>query len=206
MQSRDIKKVLGYLVIFLVGYLLGQMQPLSSFGYLPEGKEVVQLPASLREAPHSGEGVYVVNYILDGDTIHVKDEHGVEIKVRFLAVNTLELTSTDAREKCLAEQEKQFASDNLLGKEVVLAGDPTQPKLDKYGRTLAYAKILPSPPLRGENSISSTETFNELLMKTGNAKIYKSTPPATMYQKYLELQTEAIKNKLGIWNENNCKI
>ena len=191
MQNRDLKKIISYIIIFAIGYFIGDkgLQSTALKNLNLDNLISTQKPLEV------GEGSYVVNYIVDGDTVHVKDKDGVETKIRFLAVNTLELTSTSEREKCLAKQEKDFTKENLLGKVVELASDPTQPKLDKYGRTLVYIKLA-----------SSTEYFNETLMKTGNAKIYRSTPPAENYQKYLDLQTQAQKQNLGIWNLNNCKL
>jgi endonuclease YncB( thermonuclease family) len=74
-------------------------------------------------------------------------------------------------------------------------GDKTQPKLDKYGRTLAYVL-----------SENDDKFFNERLMETGLSKTYKASPPATEWKKYENIRAEMEKQKKGIWDENLCKV
>lgn len=140
------------------------------------------------------EGEYLVTKIVDGDTVHVVDSTGHEEVLRFLAVDTLEKNSLDVREKCLANLESKFTEENLLNKKVLLEVDPTQGERDKYGRLLVYVK-----------EVLGTKTFNEILLETGSARVYKASPPAINYKKYVELQTEAQKNNLGMWNDVLCK-
>ena len=45
---------------------------------------------------------------------------------------------------------------------------------------------------------------NSVLSPDTNARVYKANPPAINYKKYVELQTEAQKNNLGMWNNNLC--
>ncbi len=210
------KKLIAYSIIFIIGYFLGD-KTIQNFSLdnlkitlSPSNQTPSSLPLDKGRDLIATSTKYIVNYVVDGDTIHVKNENGVETKVRLLAVNTLELHATSSREKCLAEQEKQFTKQNLLGKEVVLTADPTQPKLDKYGRSLFYISLTP-PRNDGKGTLEAKQegeeqTFNELLMKTGNAKIYKSSPPAQMYTKYLDLQNQAIQSRVGIWDPTNCKL
>lgn len=139
-------------------------------------------------------GEYLVTKIVDGDTVHVVDSVGKEEVLRFLAVDTLEKNALDAREKCFANMESKFTEENLLNKKVILQNDPTQSERDKYGRLLVYVSLAGSP-----------QTFNETLLSTGNARVYKASPPAVNYKKYVELQTEAQKNNLGMWNTELCR-
>jgi endonuclease YncB( thermonuclease family) len=138
---------------------------------------------------------YFVNYVVDGDTVHIKDEKGNEDIVRFLSVNTLEKDSTDAREKCLANMQTQFTKDNLQGKQVFLTYDSTQPQRDKYNRVLAYVAT---------TSSSTKYFYNDYLMQTGNAKVFLASPKAKNYDLYLKYQNQAQEKKLGMWNLNLC--
>ena len=89
----------------------------------------------------------------------------------------------------------EFTDTNLLNKKVYLYFDDTQPKRDKYNRLLVYVAT----------TSTSTYFFNDLLMQTGNAKVFKATPPAKMYEKYLVYQTAAQNQQLGMWNSELCK-
>lgn len=144
-------------------------------------------------------GNFTVSKIVDGDTIHVLDIKNNEIVVRLLVVNTLELKSANERERCLAKIGKDYTSENLLNKQVELWGDTTQPKLDKYGRTLAYIKVVDA------NATTTDQFYNEKLMNSGLAKVYKASPPGLFYEKYLDLQNKAISDKVGIWNNTLCE-
>jgi micrococcal nuclease len=135
----------------------------------------------------------VVVHIADGDTVHIKLPDGSKEVVRFLAVNTLEMTSTSTREVCFAKLAKDFTTKELLNKEITFTPDPTQPKRDKYGRLLLYLQVV------GDN-----QTFNEKLMQTGLARTYKASPPAREWQKYENIRLEKEVQKEGIWNPNLC--
>ena len=152
-------------------------------------------------------GDFKVVKIVDGDTVHVRpvvfvDDKTKEKIIRIIAVNTLEKTATNSKEKCFADLATDFTKSNLLNKNVKLFADNTQPALDKYGRTLAYVSI----PDYKENEINGdTVTFNDSLMRSGLAKTYKAKPPAINYAKYENIRKESEKNKIGIWDEKLCK-
>ena len=179
-------KNFSYLIIFLLAFYIGDkdLENLIS-------KKLSITNSNTNFAPKNNE--YFVTKIVDGDTVHVLDNFGKEEILRFLAVDTLEKNSLDLREKCLANLESNFTKENLLNKKVLLEGDSTQSERDKYGRLLVYITV-----------VSSTKSFNEILLETGNARVYKANPPAINYKKYVELQTEAQKNNLGMWNNNLC--
>lgn len=134
-----------------------------------------------------------VTHIADGDTVDIRLPNGDKEIVRLLAVNTLEMTSTNTREVCFAKLAKDFTTTELLNKQVAYTSDPTQPKRDKYGRLLLYLQVA------GES-----QTFNEKLMHTGLAKTYKASPPAQEWQKYETIRAEKERRQEGIWNPNLC--
>ena len=71
-------------------------------------------------------GKFKVNYVTDGDTIHVLDQNGKEDIVRFLVVNTPEIHTVvngrkiPQRDICLGQLAKAFTKENLLNKNVEL--------------------------------------------------------------------------------------
>lgn len=181
-------KTIIYLLLLVLAYYLGDadLEKLIS--------NRLNISTNSYMAPSLKGEEYIVNRVIDGDTVHVTDENGKEEILRFLAVDTLEKNSFDKREKCLAYQETDFTKENLLNRKVTLKTDSTQDKYDKYGRLLVYISLA-----------SSTKTFNEVLLETGNARVFKSNPPATNYEKYLQLQTEAQRKHLGMWNTELCR-
>lgn len=191
-------KSLVYILLLFVAYYLGDadLQKLASTKL--NLNEIVS-----KTQPKEGE--YLVTKIVDGDTVHVQDVKGKEDILRFLSVDTLEKNSTDAREKCLAEMQTEFTKESLLNKKVTLQTDKTQGERDKYGRLLVYVTVPLQPPPSGETS-DTYYIYNERLLETGNAKVFRANPPATMFNEYLKLQEEAQRNKLGMWNSELCKL
>lgn len=181
------------LAIYVLTYLYNN--------YLPKSNIVSILPSKTNEKSIATStnkdiyfiGEYLVNYIVDGDTIHAKDEAGKEEIIRLLVVNTPEIHNTTDRNICFGNMAKKYTEKNLLGKKVSLWGDSTQPKRDKYDRLLVYLKVS-----------TSADFFNDSLMREGYAKVFRSTPPGTFYNKYLEYQTIAKNQKLNMWNQELC--
>jgi endonuclease YncB( thermonuclease family) len=181
-------KSLIYILMLFVAYYLGNadLQKLAS-------KKLNIDQTITNTSLVSGE--YLVSKVVDGDTIHVVDSSQKEDIVRLLSVNTLEKNASSTRERCLAKMQTEFTETNLLNKKVYLYFDDTQPKRDKYNRLLAYVA-----------TTSTTNYFyNDLLMQTGNAKVFKATPPAANYSKYLVYQLQAEKEGVGMWNSELCK-
>lgn len=209
MQNINLKKYLNqktflYTIILIFAYYLGDSD-LENYVYKKFDLNPSVNTSDLRDQE------YIVNKVIDGDTVHVVDSSGKETILRFLAVDTLEKNSQNPREKCLADLQTEFTTENLLNQKVFLEIDETQGEKDKYGRTLVYLKITPSglrlDSLEGVNVSSQTDyiTFNELLLATGNAKVFYASPPAKYIKKYLEIEKEAKQKKLGMWNPELCR-
>ncbi len=209
---QDIKKYVNtksflYVIILLFGYFLGDAD-LENLVFKKLNYDI-----SVFSKSELLKNEYLVTRVIDGDTVHVKDLNGKEDILRFLAVDTLEKNSTDPREKCLANLQTEFTKENLLNKNIIIETDETQGERDKYGRLLVYVKVTentPSPSLSKEgNSAISAQTnlkiFNEILLETGNAKVYRANPPAKNISKYLRLEKNAQEKKLGMWNPELCK-
>lgn len=145
-------------------------------------------------------GKYRVNKIVDGDTIHVLDESNTEDVVRIMAVNTLEVNSNNLEEKCFARKQTQFTKENLLNREVLLYGDKTQPERDKYRRILAYVATSTNNFVDEINNYF----YNDYLVQTGNADIYRAAPPAILLKRFEGYRDIAKENRLGMW-AGNCQ-
>jgi len=125
--------------------------------------------------------LYVANpYVIDGDTIVVKDNH-----IRVLQVNTPEMG------QCYASQARQFTQDFLARKgKLTLVKDPVLDQSDQYGRSLRYV-------FKGKDNLSLE------LVRKGYAKpmFFDGTRG-----KYADLITkyagQAKAKRLGLWS---CK-
>jgi micrococcal nuclease len=88
-----------------------------------------------------GAGARVVR-VVDGDTIAVSRDGGAEQSVRLLGIDTPETHRPGTPIECGGPQ----ASANMArlappGTEVALEPDPTQDRVDRYGRLLAYVRL-----------------------------------------------------------------
>jgi len=125
--------------------------------------------------------VYLANpYVIDGDTIVVKDNH-----IRVLQVNTPEIG------ECYADQARKFTQ-NFLAKDTKLrvVADPVLDQTDQYGRSLRYV-------FKGKDNLSLE------LVRKGYAKPMFFNGARG---KYADLITkyagQAKAKRLGLWS---CK-
>ena len=131
-----------------------------------------------------------VQRVVDGDTIHVKDEAGKKFKVR--------LTGIDAPEQ---NQPYGLASTYhlrglLLNKIVLLKSKPKKGKpysVDRYKRVLA--KII----LDGRD-INLAQVLNGYAW---HFKRYQKQQSPKDRELYSQAELHAEKNKLGLWDEKN---
>ena len=92
-----------------------------------------QLPAS---AQPCREPVLVeVQYVIDGDTFHVRGATGEE-RIRTIGINTPELGYDGDPDDCYAQEAKLKLEELIAGKSIWLSFDETC--TDPYDRTLAY--------------------------------------------------------------------
>lgn len=100
----------------------------------------------------------IVN-VVDGDTIDMLVDLGfhtyIKDRFRLSGINTAEMNSTDAVERKLAQDAKQWMM-SFLNKDVVIKSM----KKDKYGRYLAY--------IYKDSDIS----LNDQMLSLGLAKVY----------------------------------
>jgi endonuclease YncB( thermonuclease family) len=128
----------------------------------------------------------LVTRIIDGDTIEVNIGGNIH-KVRYIGIDTPELTDERAEFNALAQEATRYNRQLVEGKTIRLEKDVSE--ADKYGRLLRYVYI--------ENTLVNAE-----LVRKGLAWA-KSYPPDTKYQDILaKAEAQAKEEKIGIWKEN----
>lgn len=129
-------------------------------------------------------GPYIVEKVIDGDTIRVI-RNGKSERVRFVWINTPELW------ECYSYPAKDYVSQKLSGKAVYLEMDATQGEYDKYGRTLAYVYT------------DTKENLNNQLLVEGYAKEYTYNNPYKYQSLFRQNQASAVAHGKGLWSD--CK-
>lgn len=144
----------------------------------------IQVATNLKLAD-SAEGPYLVERVVDGDTI-ICDIDGEKVKVRMIGINTPESVAEDESRNC---EEGVIASDYtkelLDGEKVFLEYD--EEKLDQYDRTLAYVYL------------SDGEMIESLLLEKGYATTMYREPNTKYADLFSELMKKAKNNKEGFW-------
>lgn len=75
---------------------------------------------------------------VDGDTIDVQDENRGRLRIRLLGIDTPELHKPKYTKACYSEEASEYARATLVGQKVALESDPSQGRVDRWGRTLAF--------------------------------------------------------------------
>ena len=122
----------------------------------------------------------IVTKVIDGDTIEINGSQ----KVRYIGINTPEISFTDGEADCYGEEARRANEELVGGKKVWLEKDVSE--TDKYGRLLRYV-------WSGELMI------NEYLVSQGFANIATYPPDVKHQDRLLKAQKEAVLNKRGLW-------
>lgn len=118
----------------------------------------------------------------DGDTAHFKIEGTVE-KVRFIAVDTPELTSNDF----YAKEAMQFTCSTLeKAKRIEIEIDPKAKERDKFGRMIAWIYV-------------DGTLLQEQLVKYGYARVHYIYDDYMHLDSLRTLEKEAKRNNVGMW-------
>ncbi len=134
-------------------------------------------------APSGPPAIGVAAKIKDGDTIVLVS--GEEI--RYLGMDTAEMTSPVPRELELAKQAKQVNEQLVRGVKLILEYDVE--RYDQYNRLLAYVR-LPDGRL-----------VNVELVRRGLARVMVSPPNLKYRDELIRAQNLAIDQRLGWWRE-----
>lgn len=152
-----------------------------------EGKSNVDIPETYKDKLKCLETVKgQVTHVKDGDTIDVK-VNGEKQTVRLLLLDTPESVSQKIPPQRMGKEASSFLKKQLDGKSVTMVYD-RGPKVDKYGRKLAYV-------------FCEGIHINELMVKSGYGIIaYISKPNTTLLPQMLDAEKEAKASKIGVWS------
>ena len=126
----------------------------------------------------------------DGDTAHfiINNE---ERKVRFLAIDTMEVNSEDENTKRLGKEASDYTCNALKNaKEIYLEYDGNSDKEDKYGRVLAFVHV-------------DGVLLEKSLVEEGLARVYYIYGDYAHVDELRELEAQAKSAKKGIWSEES---
>lgn len=150
-------------------------------------------------APSSGptttasdrRGPYPVTTVVDGDTIYI-DREGRTVKLRLIGIDTPETKRPGTPVQCFGREASAAAHELLDNQEVLIAGDPTQDSLDRYGRELVYVWL-------------ADGTFVNLKMiSDGYAHEYTYDLPYQFQAQFKQAQRDAEAAGRGLWNPATC--
>jgi len=139
--------------------------------------------------PHATKAT--ISRVVDGDTIKVKIE-GQEKTVRLIGIDTPETHKPGVKVECGGPEASSYMKDIApVGAKVRLVSDPTQDKVDRYGRLLAYASI------KGD-SLQLDQLY------AGNAEVYiYKGKPFQRADKFQRAEDVARRAKRGVWGHCN---
>ncbi|MCM0639517.1 thermonuclease family protein [Cellulomonas wangsupingiae] len=147
--------------------------------------------ADLTTPPPDAEGPFAVVRVVDGDTLIVARPEG-ETRVRVIGIDTPESVAPDQPVECFGPEAAQRAEQLLAGTSVMLRGDPTQDRTDKYGRELDYV-WLPDGRL-----------FNHVMLVEGYALEYTFAAPYAYQSEFRAAEGQAAQGEAGLWSPATC--
>jgi micrococcal nuclease len=132
----------------------------------------------------SGDDVYSVKSVIDGDTIVLEDISSTN--VRYLGIDSPEVKSLDGPGDPLSDEARRINKNLVDGKKIRLEFD--KERFDPYGRTLAYVFV--------------DDIFvNEQLLRSGLAKALLIKPNDRYAERLLRAEKAAKDLRRGIWGD-----
>jgi micrococcal nuclease len=135
--------------------------------------------------------------VTDGDTIKVRLSSGARKIVRLIGIDTPESRKPGVPVECGAKRAAGHMTKLALrrrggrkvGHRVRLTSDPTQGRVDSYGRLLAYV-----------NRISDGTDLGRSMIRTGWAMAYVyGSEPFQRFATYSDAQAQAESSNRGVW-------
>jgi micrococcal nuclease len=118
--------------------------------------------------------------VSDGDTVRVRIDGGREERVRYIGIDTPEVTS----DECFADEAAAFNERLVAGREVRLELDADE--RDRYGRLLAY--------------VYAGDAFvNAELLRKGYAQPLTVPPNVRFADRFTRLARDARREGRGLW-------
>ena len=125
-----------------------------------------------------------ITRVIDGDTVDVRlNRNKAIVRVRLIGIDSPE------RAQGCRYRAATRAAERLLpvNKPVVLRSDPSQDRVDRYGRVLRYV-------LKGRTDV------NRAMVRKGQARVYVyDNTPFRRVASYRKMQKQAQRNDRGVW-------
>lgn len=133
---------------------------------------------------------FKISNIVDGDTVDVNIRDGKfdYTRIRLLGVDTPEVAFGKNEEMYFGNEASAFVKQLAMGKEVIVIIDTLGDVRDRYNRLLAYLE-LPEGVVLNEEIIRAGMGYADLRFAH------------TEYDKYVQLQDEAVGGQVGLWEE-----
>jgi micrococcal nuclease len=132
-----------------------------------------------------------VTWVSDGDTIKVRRAGKTET-MRLLGINAPESVDPRRPVQCFGKEASKRLKALAEGRRVFIATDPTQDRIDRFGRTLVYAWL-------------EDGTFLNLeMVRGGYASEYTYGQPCLYRDLFRDAQTEAQRADRGLWAAETC--
>lgn len=148
-------------------------------------------PSGLRPRGPTEAG-FRVSRVVDGDTVWVA-RNGVTVKVRLIGIDTPETVHPSEPVGCFGPEATAYAQSVLLDRPATLEYDPSQDRVDAYGRRLAYLW------LDGTTAGDYLGMFNLDAIRGGFAREYLYDQPYAWYPEFVAAQDRAAAEGLGLW-------
>ncbi|REF37153.1 endonuclease YncB(thermonuclease family) [Thermasporomyces composti] len=204
----------GYVLVFFLGVGAGANDtsttttttaepdhtPTAAASTTPTGTSTPTVAATRSAAPAAaatgtqtpeGEWLPVVD-VVDGDTIKVR-RGGEAVTLRLIGMDTPETVHPNMPVECYGPEASRKAHELLDAASVRLEFDPSQGRLDKYGRTLAYVWM------------RDGRLFNEVMIRQGFAEEYTYDAAYKYQARFRAAEQAARAAGAGLWGACSTK-
>jgi len=181
------------IAILLAALLMIVILLFSCFSAKNNGAKVAPDPDVFTEA--------TVTKIVDGDTFWVTWKGGSD-KVRLIGINAPEIDQF-ATGKTDGDYSTDYLSSLIKVDQVVYMQTDVSDS-DQYNRLLRYV-WLEKPNDKNKDDEIRSKMLNALILLNGYADAVEYTPDVKYSKNFSTYQSEAQKNKLGLWQEDTTK-
>jgi endonuclease YncB( thermonuclease family) len=131
---------------------------------------------------------------VDGDTLKVNLLRGGERDVRLIGIDTPETVRPDTPVECGGPEASASMHQLADGRRVTLVSDPSQDRVDRYGRLLAYV-------IRGSINLGKVQ------IGRGWAEVYVyQHDPFRKVRSFRRAERGAERGDRGVWSECDGKF
>ena len=132
---------------------------------------------------------YALDHVADGDTVVLQDGGG-ELRVRFLGIDTPELSSQD----CFGSEARSYITARIEGEELCILRDDASDDEDTYGRKLRYVYM--------RDASGRWYQLNARLIRLGIARVFEVFVGGLKHEQDLRaMQAAAEADGLGGWTD-----